>query len=115
MYVSISFKWQCKTGSIVPAKEWEKLSLFPRVSREAVGSSLQDQNFSLLWVIDHQVRKEKPRFLKYNSTYRPVSLVLFCWQSDSKHVIKLLKKSSYLMILYCLKSSYKQCTLLPCG
>jgi len=91
MYVFISFKLQCKTGNIAAAKEWEQLSLFPKVSREAVGSSLQDQNFSLLWVIDRQVGKEKPRFLKYSSSYRPVSFVWLCWQSDSKHVIKLLK------------------------
>jgi len=91
MYVFISFKLQCTSGNIVPAKEWEQLSLFAKVSREAVGSSLQDQNFSLLWVIDRQVGKEKPRFLKYSSSYRPVSFVRLCWQSDSKHVIKLLK------------------------
>jgi len=91
MYVFISFKLQCTSGNIVPAKEWEQLSLFAKVSREAVGSSLQDQNFSLLWVIDRQVGKEKPRFFKYNSTYHPVSFVRLCWQSDSKHVIKLLR------------------------
>jgi len=82
MYVLISFKLQCKTGNIVPAKEWEQLSLFPSVSRQAVGSSLKDQNFSPLWVIDTQVRKEKPRFLKYNSSYHPISFVQLCWQSD---------------------------------
>ena len=91
MYVFISLKLQCKTGNIVPAKEWEQLSLFAKVSREAVESSLQDQNFSLLWVIDPQVGKEKPRFWKYNSSYHGISFVRLCWQSDSKHVIKLLK------------------------
>jgi len=52
------------------------------------GEQFAGSELSLLWVIDPQVGKEKPRFLKYSSSYRPVSFVRLCWQSDSKHVIK---------------------------
>ena len=52
----------------MPAKEFEQLSLFPRASIQALGSSLQDQNLSLLWVVNPQERKEKPHFFQYRSS-----------------------------------------------
>ena len=49
-----------KETKLVPAKEFKELSLLPRGSIQALGSSLQDQNFSLLRVINPLERKEKP-------------------------------------------------------